>query len=125
MPQFFLRNFSQRKGISIYRISSSNFIENSPIKTECSKDYFYSTNLKYENNLQDIEGYASTVIGEIISTSELWNHHSENKGTLLMFLMLQVYRTEISTEELNVYINEIGKGLLHNEKFYGNLDMEY
>ncbi|NSB14122.1 DUF4238 domain-containing protein [Clostridium beijerinckii] len=120
-----MRNFSQRKGISIYRISSSNFIENSPIKTECSKDYFYSTNLKYENNLQDIEGYASTVIGEIISTSELWNHHSENKGTLLMFLMLQVYRTEISTEELNVYINEIGKGLLHNEKFYGNLDMEY
>ena len=125
IPQFFLKNFSQRKGIAMYRLSNNYFIDNTSIKKECSKDYFYSTNLKYENNLQDIEGYASKVIREIISTNKLWEQHSENKGTLLMFLMLQIYRTEKSTEELNEYVNEVGKGILYNEKFSGNLDIGY
>ncbi len=125
IPQFFFKNFSQRKGISMYQLRNNNFVDNAPIKSECSKEYFYSTNLKYENSLQDIEGHASIVIKDIINTEVLWEHNNENKGTLLMFLMLQIYRTEVSTEEFNKYVNEIGKGMLYNEKFSGNLEIKY
>ena len=125
IPQFYFRNFSNREGISMHYIPKDKYIENAPIDKECSDKYFYSKNLKYENNLEKIEGFASGVIRDIINTNELWNHNSEDKGTLLMFILLQIYRTEIAATELNRYANEVGRGMLYNEKFSGNLDIEY
>lgn len=125
IPQFYFRNYSNRDGISMHYIPKDKFIENTPIDKECSDKYFYSTNLVYENNLEKIEGFASSVIRDIINTNELWDHNSEDKGTLLMFILLQIYRTEIAATEFNRYVNEVGRSILYNGKYSGNLNIKY
>ena len=54
-PRVFLRAFSQNglgRAINLYNIDARRGIENAPLKSQCSKSYFYGEDLTLERILQ-------------------------------------------------------------------------
>jgi len=99
VPQCYLKQFSDENStasINIFNIDREKFINCSPIKSQCSKSYFYGDDLELEKALQPIEGRYSGIIREITSAGyKLTNDHRE---FLIFFWRLQYMRTEAASK---------------------------
>lgn len=95
VPQFYLRYFSvDKKNVGAYILESGQNIPSAPIKSQASRDYFYSDNMEMEKALSDLEACAKKVLDKIIAapTEPL---SKEDKDTLFDFTMKQLGRTEV------------------------------
>jgi hypothetical protein len=98
VPQCYLKQFSDENSsasINIFNIDREKYINCAPIKSQCSKSYFYGDDLELEKALQPIEGRYSGVIREITNAGyQLTNDHRE---FLIFFWRLQYMRTEAAS----------------------------
>ena len=95
VPQFYLRYFSvDKKNVGAYILESGQNIPSAPIKSQASRDYFYSDNIEMEKVLSNLEACAKKVLDKIIAapTEPL---SKEDKDTLFDFTVIQLGRTEV------------------------------
>jgi hypothetical protein len=95
VSQFYLKNFSSdRKTIGTLILSSNKFIENAPIKNQCSKDNFYQDK-NYEIALSELEADTSVIFDKIMNKEDL---SSKEKFIARAFMLLQETRTKHSAD---------------------------
>lgn len=98
VPRCYLRPFtldSANVVINLYNIDRQRFIENAPVKHQCSSDYFYGENLRLEKVLQFTEGAYAEVLRKILEPGyRLTNAH---RAFLQHFWLLQHMRTEAAS----------------------------
>src|SRR5437016_4689137 len=86
---------SERRLSPLYfNITSDRGIRNAPVKSQCSKHYFYGRDLEVEKILQEIEGRYSRFIQDITGTG----YKLKPSDSLLAkrFMFLQYSRTEMA-----------------------------
>jgi hypothetical protein len=103
VPQMYFRFFSRDgRSINVFNIKRETVVSTeAPIKVQCYRDYFYGKDGKHEGALAIIEGHAKQSIQRIISTECTPNSDSPDRSTMLMFLMLQAFRTGYQVDRLN------------------------
>lgn len=97
VPRCYLRPFSLNDGktISLYNLDRDKAIFNSPLKNQCSGDYFYGKDDNLERAIQLIE---STYAGELSALLQPGKKLSPTANTILpRFWLLQQLRTEAAS----------------------------
>lgn len=105
VPQFYLRHYSaDKKNVSLFLKKDERLLNCVPIKTQCSKDYFYP-DLQYEESLGKIEEQCQRIINRVVggytssfSKAELF--------WLRAFVVLQRNRTE---HEAQILLKSFGE----------------
>lgn len=97
VPQFYLRGFSRdQKSISVYNIRSKQVIRNAPIRTQCSRDYYYSDLPIVDKMLTGIENDVSTIIRSISSFQRVRPIEAQ---IFLLYIATQLRRTDAAINE--------------------------
>ena len=95
VPQCYLKNFStdeSKAAICLYNLDRKKLIKNAPIKSQCSKNYFYGEDLILEKSLQPIESRFSEIVRNLKSNNCILK--DKDKIFLIEFWLLQRTRTE-------------------------------
>lgn len=101
VPQCYLRQFSceeSEAAIFVYNLDKKKLIPNAPIKNQCSKNYFYGSDLKLEKALQPIEGRYSNLIKKVCLPN--YKPNKDDNEFFLDFWLLQYLRTEAASRRL-------------------------
>lgn len=110
VPRCYLKAFTvdgKNAAINIYNTERKLFIKNAPVKNQCSRDYFYGTDLLLENAIQSIEGNYGVVFNEISRPG--YRLSESHQISLKRFWLFQHMRTEaaaIKSVELSESIRE-------------------
>jgi hypothetical protein len=70
VPQRYLKRFrsvSDRQ-VGLYNLKSARTVEGAPMKTQCSRDYFYTKNPVFEQEFTKLEGNHERLFERIV-----WN----------------------------------------------------
>jgi hypothetical protein len=95
VPRVFLRAFSQNglgRAINLYNIDARRGIENAPLKSQCSKSYFYGEDLTLERILQHSEGLYAQALARLRQPGYALN--DVDRVILRHFCFLQHCRTD-------------------------------
>ena len=95
MPRFYLRPFSENdegKIIRLLNIGSGRVVNSAPLKNQCSRDYFYGKDFRYESNIQKIESEYAGVLNDISKMHSMPN--DRQISILRRFWLFQNIRTE-------------------------------
>ena len=93
VPKYYFRLFSNnQKLISLLNKKTGKIIRDAPIKSQCSKDYFYG-NEEIENALMGIENEHTKVIKKLIDDFDFTNFTEEEYLLLLQAVLFQRSRT--------------------------------
>ncbi|MEI3649877.1 MAG: DUF4238 domain-containing protein [Dolichospermum lemmermannii FEM_B0920] len=115
VPRFYLKKFSlesQRERISIYNISSNKLIKSAKLYDQASKNYFYGSDLKIENALENLETKSAKIINYIIDTQALPQADSEDHQMLLMFIVSLLGRTVYAAEKIEEMVEKYKETIL-------------
>lgn len=94
VPRCYLRPFTlDEKGlaISLINIDRKKLIVNAPVKNQCSRDYFYGTDVRLESAIQSIEASYSGALRDLMR-DKTFSH--ENQEIFRIFWLFQHLRTE-------------------------------
>ncbi len=112
-----MRPFSlDRKGVAInlFNLKRERFISNAPVKSQCSKDYFYGEDGELEKLLSKLEGEYSNLVIRIESGVSL----SPKDETLLRdFMFLQWRRTDVAATSIKVGSELVKDAVTQGGKF--------
>jgi hypothetical protein len=114
VPRCLLKPFTQDadgKTINLYNIRGDRFIENAPVKSQCSRNFFYGTDLGPEKVLSDLEGEFTRVVEIIRSGLEISDTDAE---WLRMFAIIQTRRTAQAIARLRQFIDQISEETFKN-----------
>ena len=101
VPLFYLRNFSSDgKRINLWNISSEKKRLSVGLKGQCQKNFFYGRDRVFEQILGDIEAGASTVLRDVIKDRKLPPQWHKNYKDLMLYILIQHFRTQNSSEAL-------------------------
>jgi hypothetical protein len=95
VPRCYLRAFSVDSSglvINLFNLDRCRAIPNAPLKSQCSKNYFYGEDLRLERALQGIEGSYASMLSEI--TQPGYRLTTTHRQQLKDFWCLQHLRTE-------------------------------
>lgn len=110
VPRCYLKEFthnSENKAINVFNIDRNRCIPLTPVKNQCSKDYFYGQDERLEKAIQLVESSYATTLREIISGAK---NLSENQILVLKrFWLLQYLRTEASSRRAVEMTNSSAK----------------
>jgi hypothetical protein len=114
VPRSYLRRFRSRseKELSLYNIKSDQTVENAPIKSQASRDYFYTKNAKFENLFESIETEQKSLLDEIIATRRAPEPGTKKRRALSFGLAFQAGRTAKTAAYRDRVYNELGKTVL-------------
>src|SRR5258707_8720574 len=100
VPRHYLRRFAfpDGKRILTYLIKSESFPPPAPIKTQCSKPYFYGKDTRFEKILTELEGRAETFFSTICQTDSL-PRDLPTKRDILAVLGIMHGRTRLSVQQ--------------------------
>jgi len=125
VPRCYLKEFTNGSGgktINLFNIDRKIIISNTPVKKQCSKDYFYGNDQTLENAIQFLErAYASTLRELLTSMSQALNNNQQ--FILKRFLLFQYLRTEAASKraiEVSISMNEV----TGNSGHYFNLEIK-
>lgn len=98
VPRCYLKAFTKQQegtAINVFNLDRNRFIADAPVKSQCSRDYFYGKNEQLEKAIQGVEGaYASVLKSLQAPRTELTVLH---KTVLRRFWLLQHIRTEAAS----------------------------
>jgi hypothetical protein len=116
VPRTYLRRFAPANGrqIGLYNISSHLLIEKAPIKSQCSRDYFYSKNPAYEERFAVVEAIQEKLLDEVLRSKVLPLKGSRDMTDLESGMMFQAGRTAASVAHANHMANQFGKAMLNH-----------
>jgi hypothetical protein len=98
VPRCYLKHFTAgaaNSAIHLFNIDKKRFINNAPVKNQCSRDYFYGRDLRLEKALQDIEGLYATAVSSILQPGYVLE--DGERLLLLRFWLLQHLRTDAAS----------------------------
>jgi len=119
VPRFYLKKFSlesQGERISIYNISSNKLIKSAKLYEQASKNYFYGSDLKIENALENLETKSAKIINYIIDTQALPQADSEDNQILLIFILSLLGRTVYAAEKIEEALEKYKETILSIDK---------
>lgn len=134
VPRCYLKAFSNNGeglALNLYNIDRRRLIQNAPLKTQCSKDYFYGEDRKLENAMQFTEGTYGGIIKETLSPG--YKFTERHKQFLKLFWLLQYLRTESASlrqvqifEDINStvggmpdeFVPSIKEAMLHSMRIF-------
>lgn len=95
VPRRHLRRFSNQteKQISLYNLKSEKLIEGAPIKSQCSRSYFYTKDPKFEKTFTELEVVHQSLFERMIAEEFAPTRESEDHKTLSAAVMFQEGRT--------------------------------
>jgi hypothetical protein len=103
VPRCALRPFSldtEGRAINTYILAAQSSVQNAPLKSQCSKDYFYGKDLKAEKALGDLEGHYARVLTLLTEGSNL---SEADEDWLRLFTVIQSRRTERAVAEVAAF----------------------
>ena len=107
VPKFYLSQFSSTgKSVGLYNLTGEKLIENAPIKGQCYRNFFYGKDLSVEQAFGVIEGEARRILGNLVAGS-IPARISQDHLTLVLFIVLQRYRTVYARDEMNGFYSRI------------------
>lgn len=114
VPRSYLRRFCSEteRQIGLYNIRSDREIEGAPIKSQCSRDYFYTKDPAHEDRFSEIEAEQMRLLNEIITSLALPPAGSDERKLLDTCLVFQAGRTASAVAHSNHMANEFGKAML-------------
>jgi hypothetical protein len=98
--------------VALYNLQSGRTVEGAPMKTQCSRDYFYTKNSAFEREFTKLESSHDLLFERIISDEFVPAPMSYDRSTLSAAIMFQEGRTVTTAEHANHLANELGKLLL-------------
>ncbi len=106
VPKFYFKLFSKnQKTICLFNIPNEKFIEHAPIVGQCSKDYFYSKNIKTEKVFSKLEGQTKERLKRIIDNQNLTCLFDKEKEYLKSDILFQRGRTKFAFDKENDMAN--------------------
>jgi len=114
VPQSYLKRFcsvSDRQ-VGLFNLKTELYVETAPIKSQCSKDYFYTNNPVFEDEFCKLEARQKELFDSIVDNELLPAKASEDDHHLLALLMFQSGRTASAAALSNNMLNQFGKALL-------------
>ena len=69
VPRSYLKRFcaGSERQVGLYNFNSDVTVESAPIRSQCSKDYFYTKNPAFEKEFTNIEGIQKRLLDDIIN----------------------------------------------------------
>jgi hypothetical protein len=126
VPRSYLQRFcsiSERQ-IGFYNIKSGLIREDAPIRSQCSRDYFYTKNPLFEDEFGKIEGAQTALLKKIIDSQGMPEHGSADRRSLSSLVMFQAGRTAATAAHVNHLIDQFGKAALrHHLTKKGDADL--
>jgi len=99
-------------------------VERASIKSQCSRDYFYTKNPVFEKAFGAVEGEQRTLLDNIIATTTPPAHRSADRSRLSGGIMLQAGRTASAAAHADYLANQFGKAMLkHHLTKEGNTEL--
>lgn len=109
VPRCYLRPFtidSAGAAINLYNIDRQQFIPLTPVKKQCSRDYFYGKDEKLERAIQSVEGGYGVVLREILRPGAVLT--DAHQIILRKFWLFQYLRTEAAAKRSVEMMNSMG-----------------
>lgn len=91
VPKTYLRPFANndQRSINLYALGPKRFVEGAPIKSQCSRNYFYGSEPAFEKFIQFFEGRYGQTMGRLQQRKIL----ESDIGAMFDFFILQYLRT--------------------------------
>ena len=119
VPRCYLRPFSSdsaRKTINLYNIDRSSLIYGAPIKSQCSRDYFYGSDPRLESAIQAVEGGYAAVLPSALE----YNKPVDARARVVLprFWFLQHTRTEAASQRMVAMSAEADSLIDHEDQYF-------
>lgn len=120
VPRSYLVRFrsANDKQVALFNLKSGRTVETAPIKSQCSRDYFYTKNPVFENEFAKLEGQQKLLFSQIVDNGYVPVPLTKDHNDLLALIMFQAGRTATTAAQQDHMANEFGKALMrkHFEK---------
>lgn len=103
----FFSNFEQRTHVRLYNLRTKLYLKSASIDGQNQKDYFYGKTPDIENAFAEFETRTCDIIREIIQTNSLPTHESDDYWCLLVYVMYQQNRTQLSALKIEKLLNQV------------------
>jgi len=126
VPQSYLRRFKSLsdKQVALYNIKSGKTIPGAPIRSQCSRDYFYTKDRRFEDEFGRMEGRQAALLNQLEGTKQIPAAGSRDHHDLLSVIMLQAGRTVSNVAHADHLLNGLGKAMLrHHFEREGNTEL--
>lgn len=108
VSQFYLRYFSlNKKTTCLFNLKKELFIENAPIKDQCSKNFFYGRSDAFEDSLADLEQNVARTIKKLINSRKLNCIDDVEYRDLLSFTGFQYSKTDATRKRIDAIQNTL------------------
>jgi hypothetical protein len=116
VPRHYLRRFALPGGkrILLYVIDTNTFPPPAPLKTQCSKDYFYGKDTRFEKILTNLEGRAESLFSTVCQTDSI-PKDALTKRDILAVLGVMQGRTRISIEQRDSLFDQAMKATMRKD----------
>lgn len=114
VPQFYLRLFAEPGGrrISVLPLSTGRIIHGASVRDQAARPWFYDRDGSVEDALSRMEGGAAPIIAEILRRDRPPPRLSAEHQGLIVFLAIQMSRTQAAAEDANERADKVAKALL-------------
>ena len=120
VPQSYLKRFKSvsEMQVGLFNLKSGLIVETAPIKSQCSRDYFYTKNPVFEQMFGDLEGQHKRLVTRILEEDYVPGPLSNDHHSLLSMIMFQAGRTEAVVAHQDHLADEFGRAIMrkHFEK---------
>jgi hypothetical protein len=108
----------------LYNIKAGLTVPSAPIKSQCSRDYFYTKNPKFEREFSKIEARQESLLNEIIATNSIPMRGTPARSELSSGVLFQAGRTATTVVHADHLTNQFGKAILrHHLEREGKTDL--
>jgi len=117
VPRSYLRHFQSRsdREIGLYNMKSDRVVERAPIKSQCSRDYFYTRNPEIEDAFGDIEGIHEKLLNNIVASQAIPSPESPERNSLYSGIMFQAGRTAATVANMDHIAEQFSKAILRKQ----------
>lgn len=114
VPRSYLVRFRSvsDKQVGLYNLRSGQIVMTAPIKSQCSRDYFYSKNPVFENRFAEIEGLHKELLTRMVDETYVPQAGSRDHHTLMALIMFQAGRTATTAAHQDHLAEQFGKAIL-------------
>jgi hypothetical protein len=90
------------KQIALYNLRSGLTVGAAPIKSQCSRDYFYTKNAVFEDNFGKLEARQEKLVANTLTTQTVPAPGSPERQTLLTGILFQAGRTATTAADADL-----------------------
>ena len=125
VPRFYLKRFSRDgKKINIWNLQRKKKIYSAKLRTQCYRNYFYGKQLDVEKALGNVEGEMGKILTKLDECRELPKPRSPEHHFIVLYVLLQYYRTVYLAQSLNEMNDQITKHLFGNTAKAKGINMD-